>query len=47
MVVMDYVPLKERCYRGCGRRAVIHDGDLAYYCARCFLDMLHATGREL
>ena len=37
----EMVPIAERCFRGCGTRAVISDGFSAY-CAKCSLVLLKA-----
>lgn len=34
---IENVPIGERCFRGCTRRAVIADGDYRY-CAACHTD---------
>jgi hypothetical protein len=33
--VTIYVPIGERCYSGCRRRAVVNDGGM--YCAKCWM----------
>ena len=37
----EVVPIADRCYRGCGTRAVIVDG-VSAFCAKCFLARLEA-----
>ena len=37
----EMVPIADRCFRGCGTRAVISDGFSAY-CAKCSLALLKA-----
>ena len=37
----ENVPIADRCYRGCGTRAVFSDGFSAY-CATCALAILKA-----
>ena len=37
----EMVPIVNRCYRGCGTRAVLVDGFSAF-CAKCALIMLEA-----
>jgi hypothetical protein len=37
----DMVPIADRCYRGCGARAIVVEGCSAF-CGRCFLAMLKA-----
>jgi len=35
----EMVPIADRCFRGCGTRAVLSDG-LANFCAKCALAIL-------
>lgn len=42
----EYVPIGERCHRGCRRRASIAEGD-SRYCARCFLGMMRIVNSTL
>jgi hypothetical protein len=37
----DMVPIADRCYRGCGARAIVVEGCSAF-CATCFLTILKA-----
>ncbi len=37
----EMVPIAERCFRGCGTRAVLVEGFSAY-CAKCSLALLQA-----
>jgi len=37
----EMVPIADRCFRGCGTRAVLSDG-LANFCAKCALAILKA-----
>ncbi len=42
----EMVPIAERCFRGCGTRAVIVD-DFSAFCANCALAMLKAEALRL
>jgi hypothetical protein len=42
----ENVPIPERCFRGCGTRAVIADG-LSAFCANCALAMLKSEDLQL
>jgi hypothetical protein len=37
----EMVPIVDRCFRGCGTRAVISDGS-SNFCAKCALALLRA-----
>ena len=37
----ETVPIVDRCYRGCGTRAVVSDG-FSSFCAKCALAVLKA-----
>ncbi|HEV8573114.1 MAG TPA: hypothetical protein VGR43_00250, partial [Dehalococcoidia bacterium] len=41
----EYVPIGERCYRGCRRRAVVRE-ELSLYCARCYLALVRARVKD-
>ena len=43
---VEMVPIADRCYRGCGTRAVLVDGFSAF-CAKCALAMLNAEAVRL
>ena len=40
------VPIADRCFRGCGTRAVFSDG-LSNFCAKCALTILTAAEDRL
>ena len=42
----EMVPIVDRCYRGCGTRAVVSDG-FSSFCARCALTILKAEAIRL
>lgn len=42
----EMVPIVDRCYRGCGTRAVFSDG-FSNFCARCALTILKAEAIRL
>lgn len=42
----EMVPIADRCFRGCGTRAVLVDGFSAF-CAQCALTMLKAEAIRL
>jgi hypothetical protein len=42
----EMVPIPDRCFRGCGTRAVLVDGFSAF-CAKCALAMLKAEALRL
>jgi hypothetical protein len=39
---LEMVPIVNRCYRGCGTRAVVSDG-VSNFCAKCALTILKAA----
>jgi len=38
----EMVPIVDRCFRGCGTRAVLSDG-ISNFCAKCALAILKAA----
>ena len=42
----EMVPIADRCFRGCGTRAVLSDG-ISKFCAECALTILKAEARRL
>jgi hypothetical protein len=42
----EMVPIVDRCYRGCGTRAVVSDG-FSSFCAKCALTILQAAAIRL
>ena len=42
----ESVPIVDRCFRGCGTRAVFSDG-VSNFCAKCALAVLKAAARRL
>jgi hypothetical protein len=42
----EMVPIADRCYRGCGTRAVVSDGFSAF-CAKCALEVVKAEAVRL
>jgi hypothetical protein len=42
----EMVPIVDRCYKGCGTRAVISDG-LSNFCAKCALAILTAKALRM
>jgi hypothetical protein len=42
----EMVPIVDRCYRGCGTRAVVSDG-FSSFCAKCALTMFKTEAIRL
>ncbi|HKC90645.1 MAG TPA: hypothetical protein VKE23_04890 [Candidatus Limnocylindria bacterium] len=42
----EIVPIVDRCFRGCGTRAVLSDG-MSRFCAKCALEILKAEAMRL
>jgi hypothetical protein len=42
----EMVPIVDRCFRGCGTRAVFSDG-FSNFCAKCALAILRADVKRL
>jgi len=42
----EMVPIVDRCFRGCGTRAVLSHG-ISKFCAECALTILKAEARRL
>ncbi len=42
----EMVPIADRCFRGCGRRAVMSDG-FSNFCAKCALAILKVEAIRL
>jgi len=42
----EMVPIVDRCFRGCGTRAVLSDG-FSNFCAKCALAVLKAEAARL
>ena len=42
----EMVPIVDRCFKGCGTRAVLSDG-ISKFCAECALTILKAEARRL
>jgi hypothetical protein len=42
----EMVPIVDRCFRGCGTRAVFSDG-FSNFCAKCALAILSADAKPL
>ena len=42
----EMVPIVDRCFRGCGTRAVLSDG-FSNFCAKCALTVLKAEAKRL
>jgi hypothetical protein len=42
----EMVPIVDRCFRGCGTRAVFSDG-CSNFCAKCALAILTAAAKPL
>jgi len=42
----EMVPIVDRCFKGCGTRAVLSDG-FSNFCAKCALAILEAEARRL
>jgi len=42
----EMVPIVDRCFKGCGTRAVLSDG-FSNFCAKCALGILRAAAKPL
>jgi hypothetical protein len=42
----EMVPIADRCFRGCGTRAVLSDG-ISNFCAKCALSILKSEATRL
>jgi hypothetical protein len=42
----EMVPIVDRCFKGCGTRAVLSDG-FSNFCAKCALAILSVEARRL